>query len=1391
MNIYSHSLGLRLPHFAIALLVLFTAGSGVSRAASAEAAGIAGQPSSPALAVSPNQLVFPGVAGQTCNTPRTLTVAAADDEAINWSLTSNVPWLQVTANGGTTPSQISIVANCAGLPVGVHQGLLTITPSSGPAQSVSVQLVINPSVPVRVATWKDGRRGAFSVSTDDGYLSGFTELVANGRAGTFVMNGLVPPAGYDQLHAAGMELGPHFVSHYCYALDEATLRDEIEANVAGLVSLTQAPDDVISAVWPCGFTRPAQQAIAADYFLSTRGYNINELEDASPSNFMNLKSFNSHEHVPFPPADLRVIADAAEAQGKWANLVLHAFTNDDGAIAYATTRDLWFAPIGTVVKYILQRDRTVIADYSQTSSTVAFTFRRLDVSGSALREFEPAFKATDVITLRVALEPSRYAGAVTVDGNPVQFEVRQESDGRFVYFNAPVSATATRTVSVALTAVPAILVVSPEAFDLTATAGEGVAPRTLAIGNAGGGTLPWTATVTGAGPSWVSVSPASGSSPGTVTVGINTSGLAPGTYQRNIEITSPNAANGAVSVPVVLRVVPPGTEQFTLDYPDRASLLAAGWDFVAQTSSGGLRDTEQTAGAVVGYGGGAVHVPVDAGDLWAGENNTRNTLFHDLPADWASIRVQLDFAPFQPVQQAGLALYQDDDNFVQVLRQFSGTQHVVFEHEVGGAPATLNEHTVVSSTRWFLRLDRQGQSGPITGLYSADGLTWHTLGSVAHSLVNPRLALVSGGSPGGYPTATFRSVEVQGATNWTPALATSVSSLNFVTAEGGTPTPQTFSISNAGGGTLVWEAAATGTGPAGLSVSPATGTGSGTVTVAVNASGLAPGTYARSVTVTASGASGSPVVIPVTLTVQAPPEPGVYPLTYGNRASLLAAGWDFQARTASGAGRNTEQSSGAVVSYTGTALQIPADHGDLWEGLNNTRNSLFRDLPSDWTSVRLDLSFAPTQVPQQAGLVVYDHDDHYVHVTRIFLGSPQVVFARETGGAAAVVGAATVTPNRLWLRLDRNVATNAIAASHSTDGGSTWTALGNVTQAFSAPRVGIVVGASSSGFPVATVYEVQVLTNVAPALATSAASLNFVTTVGETPAAQTLGISNAGGGTLTWQGSVTGSGPAWLGLSATSGTAPASVSVTANAAGLAAGTYHREIVVTASGASGSPVVIPVTLTVQAPPEPGVYPLTYGNRASLLAAGWDFQARTASGAGRNTEQSSGAVVSYTGTALQIPADHGDLWEGLNNTRNSLFRDLPSDWTSVRLDLSFAPTQVPQQAGLVVYDHDDHYVHVTRIFLGSPQVVFARETGGAAAVVGAATVTPNRLWLRLDRNVATNAIAASHSTDGGSTWTALGNVTQAFSAPRVGIVVGASSSGFPVATVYQVQVSTETP
>jgi hypothetical protein len=102
----------------------------------------------------------------------------------------------------------------------------------------------------------------------------------------------------------------------------------------------------------------------------------------------------------------------------------------------------------------------------------------------------------------------------------------------------------------------------------------------------------------------------------------------------------------------------------------------------------------------------------------------------------------------------------------------------------------------------------------------------------------------------------------------------------------------------------------------------------------------------------------------------------------------------------------------------------------------------------------------------------------------------------------------------------------------------------------------------------------------APTIGATPSSFTFNGTQGgANPANQTLNISNTGGGTLTWSAT---DNAAWLTLGSTGGTAPSSTALSVSTAGLAAGTYNGTITITATGATNTPVNVPVTLTVSPP-----------------------------------------------------------------------------------------------------------------------------------------------------------------------------------------------------------------
>jgi hypothetical protein len=112
------------------------------------------------------------------------------------------------------------------------------------------------------------------------------------------------------------------------------------------------------------------------------------------------------------------------------------------------------------------------------------------------------------------------------------------------------------------------------------------------------------------------------------------------------------------------------------------------------------------------------------------------------------------------------------------------------------------------------------------------------------------------------------------------------------------------------------------------------------------------------------------------------------------------------------------------------------------------------------------------------------------------------------------------------------------------------------------------------------IYNATSDVSTSPAIGVDPASLSFSATVGGgDPASQTISITNGGGGTLEWTASADAS---WLTIDPASGVAPSTLTASVSIAGLSQGTYNGAITISATGATNSPLSIPVTLTVNPP-----------------------------------------------------------------------------------------------------------------------------------------------------------------------------------------------------------------
>ena len=173
-----------------------------------------------------------------------------------------------------------------------------------------------------------------------------------------------------------------------------------------------------------------------------------------------------------------------------------------------------------------------------------------------------------------------------------------------------------------------------------------------------------------------------------------------------------------------------------------------------------------------------------------------------------------------------------------------------------------------------------------------------------------------------------------------------------------------------------------------------------------------------------------------------------------------------------------------------------------------------------------------------------------------------------TNGGSGGTLAWTATASDAWMTVSpaSGTAPSTLSVSISAAGLGAGTYTGSI----------LIAAAGASNTP-ASIGVTLTVTEAPASLTVAPQAIAFQYTYGgAVPPAQNVTITNAGGGTLAWTASTSAY---WLGVSAASGGAPASLAVSVNPANLAAGTYTENVTILSAGATGSPAQVSVTLVV--------------------------------------------------------------------------------------------------------------------------------------------------------------------------------------------------------------------
>ena len=136
---------------------------------------------------------------------------------------------------------------------------------------------------------------------------------------------------------------------------------------------------------------------------------------------------------------------------------------------------------------------------------------------------------------------------------------------------------------------------------------------------------------------------------------------------------------------------------------------------------------------------GYLRITTQEGGLFTDSNDMQNLLLTPVSSQDFRIQTRVDFSPSENHHSAGLFIYQDDDNYIQLVRRFfDPNQQIRFYYEENGvamSSLTIDE----TATRVYLRIDKEGDS--YMGFYSEDGIHWEWAGQIIYSLLSPKVGI--------------------------------------------------------------------------------------------------------------------------------------------------------------------------------------------------------------------------------------------------------------------------------------------------------------------------------------------------------------------------------------------------------------------------------------------------------------------------------------------------------------------------------------------------------------------------------------------------------------------------------------------------------------------------
>jgi trimeric autotransporter adhesin len=665
----------------------------------------------PILEVPSTTQTFTGVFAGANPAPKVLNVTSVGGST-GFSVSTDAPWLQAATSGSTTPAQITVSVNTAGLAVGSYDGTITVKPTNGDNYALTVPVSLTVSNPVRLTAAPSTLLFSFQTSQTPPAAQGI-QVRSTGEALAFTVATSTTTCGSSWLSATPSS-GTTPSSIVTVSVATAGLSAGVCSGTVSLtygqsippvqvpVTLVVSAGPVLSISQPLGFGSETVEQGPLGSNVITRAISLTSTSPTTQVDFSAVATTNGQigwlsvgPGTGTTPQNLLVtVLPGGLAPGTYGGQVSIFAPSLPGDLpnkTFVLPVTLTVNPAVTVkvnpasLTFTQSQGGSLPPNQSLTLSsaggTASYTATVTPITGGDWLAVSPASGSANR-DITVSIKANTLPASATPYTAQISLAFQNSSTPPVI---VPVSLTVTG---------PRAISATPQSLTFAAQGNIAPATQKISVASTGTSAVNFTVGTTATPSGWLTTDINSGTTPKDITVSVNPQGLAAATYNGSVTVT---VGSDTLTVPVTLTVGATPTPQ-----PTTITNNASG-------QAGSIAPGEMIA--IKGTALGPSSPPNNGLFSINGQGGVDSTLF--------GVRVLFDGIPGTPIYVSATQLN------VIVPWEIAGrtSTNVVVENSGVQAPATNVRVENVAPAIYTLNQTGQGQGAVLNQDGSVNGPT--------------------------------------------------------------------------------------------------------------------------------------------------------------------------------------------------------------------------------------------------------------------------------------------------------------------------------------------------------------------------------------------------------------------------------------------------------------------------------------------------------------------------------------------------------------------------------------------------------------------------------------------------------------------------------------------